>query len=264
MVRLERTFTPDRQRAAAYDRAFRSVLRRIAKARLPVSVYKPCDIRGEAATELSAALYEAWGRALGRQLPPAAKFVVGGDVRESTPPFLAALVEGLCQAGLDVVDLGLLPTPMIYYAKRRLHADGCAIVTASHNPATINGLKWMLGDRPPTPDDVAALGAVSSQSPECRAMGQGQGEGNGDDRTRRRPAHARHLLRLRGLPARNICRIADGPAAHRARSHVRLLGGKGETLSARHFSAMYFLDHPRRGRCPFRRTHARLFAPAAN
>ena len=46
---------------------------------------------------------------------------------------------------------------MIYYAKHRLHADGCAIVTASHNPAAVNGLKWMIGDNPPTPDEVAAL-----------------------------------------------------------------------------------------------------------
>jgi phosphomannomutase / phosphoglucomutase len=122
-----------------------------------MSIYKPCDIRGDAARELSPTLYAGWGRALGRQLPPMAKFVVGGDVRASTPQFLAALVDGLCQAGLDVVDLGRLPTPMIYYAKHRLHADGCAIVTASHNPAPINGLKWLLGDRPPTPNDVAAL-----------------------------------------------------------------------------------------------------------
>jgi len=166
----------------------------------------PCDIRGEAATELSPALYEAWGRALGGQLAPSAKFVVGGDVRESTPPFLAALVDGLCQAGLNVVDLGLLPTPMIYYAKRRLRADGCAIVTASHNPATVNGLKWMLGDRPPTPDDVAALeravmssgwcgsctaaptkGAGSATASPTDHAGKGRGEGDGDHRRRAEP-----------------------------------------------------------------------------
>jgi phosphomannomutase len=122
-----------------------------------MTIYKPCDIRGDAAGELTPALYQGWGRALGLRLPPTAKFVVGGDVRASTPPFLAALVEGLCQAGLDVVELGLLPTPMIYYAKQRLHAEGCAIVTASHNPAAINGLKWMIGDEPPTPEEVAAL-----------------------------------------------------------------------------------------------------------
>ena len=140
-----------------------------------MSIYKPCDIRGNAATELSASLYKAWGRALGRRLPSRAKFVVGGDVRDSTPPFLAALVEGLCQAGLDVVSLGLAPTPMVYYAKGRLQADGCAIVTASHNPATINGLKWMLGDRPPTPEDVAALQRDLELSPISLEEGRGEG-----------------------------------------------------------------------------------------
>jgi len=122
-----------------------------------VSIYRSCDIRGDAAADLSPALYESWGYALGRQRAPMAKFVVGGDVRQSTPPFLAALIEGLCRAGLDVVDLGLLPTPMIGHAKRRLQAEGYAVVTASSDPASVNGLKWMLGDRPPTPDDVAAL-----------------------------------------------------------------------------------------------------------
>jgi len=122
-----------------------------------VSVYKPCDIRGNAATELSTELYESWGRTLGRELAPGTRFVTGGDVRRSTPPFLAALVEGLLQAGMNVLNLGLLPTPMIYFAKRHLQARACAIVTASHNPAEINGLKWMLGERPPKPEDVAAL-----------------------------------------------------------------------------------------------------------
>jgi phosphomannomutase len=122
-----------------------------------VSVYKPCDIRGNAGEELSPALYESWGRTLGRQLAPGSTVVIGGDVRGSTPPYLAALGKGLVQAGMEVTNLGLLPTPMIYFAKRHLQASACAIVTASHNPATINGLKWMLGDRPPTPEGVAVL-----------------------------------------------------------------------------------------------------------
>jgi len=122
-----------------------------------LNIYKPCDIRGHDPTDLSPELYRRWGQALGEQLRPGSKFVVGGDVRLSTPGFLAGLAEGLMAAGCDVVDLGVLPTPMIYYAKRRLRADGCAIVTASHNPADYNGLKWMLGDRPPTPEQVAVL-----------------------------------------------------------------------------------------------------------
>ena len=110
-----------------------------------VSIYKPCDIRGDAAKELTPALYEGWGRTLGRQLPPMAKFVVGGDVRASTPPFLAALAKGLAQAGLDVVDLGLLPTPMVYYGQQRLRAEGCAVVTASHNRGAVERAEVAVG-----------------------------------------------------------------------------------------------------------------------
>jgi phosphomannomutase len=59
--------------------------------------------------------------------------------------------------GIDVVDVGILPTPMIYYAKNRLRAAGCAMVTGSHHAASINGLKWMVGEAPPTNQDVLAL-----------------------------------------------------------------------------------------------------------
>lgn len=120
-------------------------------------IYKPCDIRGHMTTELTPELYLRWGRVLGAQVEAGAKFVVGGDVRMSTPAFLGALIEGLCQTGVDVVDLETLPTPMIYYAKHRLLADACAIVTASHNPPDYNGLKWMVGDRPPTAEQVELL-----------------------------------------------------------------------------------------------------------
>jgi len=133
----------------------------------------PCDIRGQVGAELSPELFETWGSKLGRRLSPGDKFLVGGDVRESTPRFIAALVEGLCREGLDVVDLGLLPTPMIHYAKRRLDAAGCAIVTASHNPATVNGLKWMIGDRPPTPEEVAAMAAGDEHKTTGRRRGGG-------------------------------------------------------------------------------------------
>jgi phosphomannomutase len=93
------------------------------------------------------------------------KFVVGGDTRRSTADFLAALIEGLAQTGVDTVDLGRLPTPMIYHAKRRLKAAACAIVTASHNPGFVNGLKWMIGDRPPTSCDVEAMRRSAENAP---------------------------------------------------------------------------------------------------
>jgi phosphomannomutase len=127
------------------------------RARSAVSIYKPCDIRGEVAEELTPNMYRSWGTALGLQVKPVAKFVVGGDVRASTPDYLEALIDGLADTGVDVINLGQLPTPMIYHAKRRLQAAACAIVTASHNPAFVNGLKWLIGNRPPTPADVEAM-----------------------------------------------------------------------------------------------------------
>jgi len=127
------------------------------KQRTLLGIYHPCDVVGHATVELTPELYRSWGLALGRQLEANAKFVVGGDLRRSTPEFLAALVDGFSQAGLDVLDLGSLPTPMVHYAKRRLLAAGCAVVTASHHPADMNGLRWMLGDRPPTHREVLLL-----------------------------------------------------------------------------------------------------------
>ena len=123
-----------------------------------MSIYKACDIRGDAEAELSPTLYRQWGFALGTRRPPGAEFVVGGDVRASTPTFRAAFVDGLRRAGAAVADLGIVPTPMVYFANRARDARACAIVTASHSPPHVNGLKWMLGDLPPTERDVEALG----------------------------------------------------------------------------------------------------------
>lgn len=124
-----------------------------------MSVYQPCDIRGPV-VELSAELYRKWGYILGRQ---AKRFVVGGDVRTHTPAFLAALTEGLISAGAKVDSLGILPTPLVYLAKRQRGYEACAIVTASHNPPEYNGLKWMIGSLPPTEADVEAIRRASEE-----------------------------------------------------------------------------------------------------
>jgi phosphomannomutase/phosphoglucomutase len=122
-----------------------------------LSLYKPHEISGCVDTELTPELYRSWGRTLGCQVEPRAKFVVAGDVRRQTPEFLAALVDGLAAAGADVIDLGVLPTPMVYYAQRRLDAAGVAIVSSSYGPAGLHGLRWRLGRRWPTPEQVTLL-----------------------------------------------------------------------------------------------------------
>ena len=72
-------------------------------------------------------------------------------------------------AGVDCIDLGLLPTPMIHHAKRRLRAAGCAVVTTSHHRSDLNGLSWLIGDRPATPEQVACLREGAKQPVIARA-----------------------------------------------------------------------------------------------
>ncbi|HPD15953.1 MAG TPA: phosphomannomutase/phosphoglucomutase [Planctomycetota bacterium] len=125
-----------------------------------MSIFKACDIRGAYPTELAEPLYADLGRAVGTVLRGQAdrpSVLVAGDVRTSTPTLQAALIEGLTAAGCRVTDLGIAPTPLAYFAARRLRPDGLAIVTASHNPAGDNGLKLMLG---PLPITLEQMGRV--------------------------------------------------------------------------------------------------------
>jgi len=118
-----------------------------------VAIFKACDIRGVYPDELDERRAKLLGRALGTELD-GADCVVGGDVRTSTPALKAALIGGLTASGTRVIDIGTAPTPVCYWARRRLGVRGAAIVTASHNPPEYNGLKFMLGDLPVTPGDV--------------------------------------------------------------------------------------------------------------
>ena len=114
-----------------------------------MSIYKDCDIRGVYPGEIDEAEVYRAGRALAT-LHPGARVAVGGDIRLSTPALKAALIDGLVASGAHVVDVGTIPTPALYYALSRPGLDGGATVTASHNPAQYNGVKFMFGDMPVT------------------------------------------------------------------------------------------------------------------
>ncbi len=136
-----------------------------------MSVYKPCDIRGPL-TELSSEMYYTWGRLIGNTLATGAHCVTGGDIRPSSREFLAALEKGLKDAGIHVLSLGIVPTPIVYFMKRTYTADAAAIVTASHSPPNTNGLKWLIGCIPPQEEDVRQLEEMSKRElPNLRAGG---------------------------------------------------------------------------------------------
>jgi phosphomannomutase len=119
---------------------------------VPASAFKAYDIRGIVGKGIDETFAEHLGRAFGSEAVQAGEkaVVVGRDGRMSGPGLVAALVRGLVSTGLDVVDLGPVTTPMVYYvaATRGKHGCNSAIqVTGSHNPKDYNGFKMVLSGR---------------------------------------------------------------------------------------------------------------------
>lgn len=112
------------------------------------TIFRAYDIRGVVDIDLSEDVYELLGRAAGTYFRRRGgrRVVVGRDARLTSPAYCAALISGLRTTGCDVIDLGMVPTPVMYFALARLGADGGAVVSASHNPPEFNGLKLRQAD----------------------------------------------------------------------------------------------------------------------
>jgi len=121
-----------------------------------MSIFKACDVRGVYPHEMDEDTARRIGRAVGTILR-GKDAVVGGDVRLSTPQLKAAVVEGITSSGCDAADIGIVPTPAFYFAKKKLGAVGGVMVTASHNPPDHNGLKIILGDLPITEAELSQI-----------------------------------------------------------------------------------------------------------
>jgi len=114
--------------------------------------FKAYDVRGRYPEELNAELCRAIGRAYADET--GAKTVcLGRDIRLSGPELLDALAEGLMEAGVDVIDLGLAGTEMVYFATAHYGYDGGVMITASHNPPEYNGLKMVRHESRPISSD---------------------------------------------------------------------------------------------------------------
>ena len=110
---------------------------------LPAEIFRTYDIRGVVGRSLTPALTRDIGRALGSigREAGAPAFAVCRDGRLSGPELAAALADGLTAAGADVIDVGMAPTPIAYFAAHHLGTGSCVAVSGSHNPPQYNGLK---------------------------------------------------------------------------------------------------------------------------
>lgn len=118
--------------------------------RFDPTILREYDIRGLVGQTLSAKDARAIGQAFGTLVKRqgGARVAVGYDGRLSSPEMEAALVDGLVDAGVTALRVGLGPTPMLYFAVYHLEADGGIMVTGSHNPPDFNGFKMMMGRKP--------------------------------------------------------------------------------------------------------------------
>jgi phosphomannomutase len=107
---------------------------------LDPGVFKAYDVRGVYPAELDEAGAYAVGRAYAEHFEPRA-IAVGRDMRVSAPSMAGAVIDGAADAGVDVVDVGMIGTEMLYYAVGALGLDGGVAVTASHNPKEYTGMK---------------------------------------------------------------------------------------------------------------------------
>ena len=137
-------------------------------------IFRAYDIRGVVGETLTAEVVYQIGRAfatLAQDTGPH-RVVVGGDGRRTTATLQRELARGLCDAGVDVVDIGMVPTPVLYYATHALETGTGVMITGSHNPAEYNGLKMVLDDRALSGEAIQGLRALVETGPLSSGEGR--------------------------------------------------------------------------------------------
>jgi phosphomannomutase/phosphoglucomutase len=126
---------------------------------LPREIFKAYDIRGIVGATLTPAVVETIGRAVGSELLDRKRreIVIGRDGRLSGTELSSALARGLRASGVDVIDVGQVATPMLYFAAHHFDTLSGAMLTGSHNPPQYNGIKIMLAGETLAGDAIQAL-----------------------------------------------------------------------------------------------------------
>lgn len=188
---------------------------------LDPSIFKAYDIRGIVGKTLSAEGIERIGRAIGSEARQRglSRLVVGRDGRLSGPELSAALARGLRATGCDVIDLGMVPTPVVYYAATELAEGSGLALTGSHNPPDYNGIKMMLGG------ETLAGAAIQRLRERVAAADYAQGAGGYETLD----VLPRYIERITedvhpGRPLRVVLDCGNGVAGNTAPRLLRALG----------------------------------------
>ncbi|MDH3546830.1 MAG: phosphomannomutase [Gammaproteobacteria bacterium] len=143
---------------------------------MPITIdcFKAYDVRGQIPKQLNPDVAYRIGNATAEFLD-ARRIVIGRDMRLSSAELTDAVAQGLIEAGVEVLDIGLCGTEMVYFATSHLGADGGIMVTASHNPADYNGLKLVREEARPISADTGLVDirAIAERDERRAAAGPG-------------------------------------------------------------------------------------------
>jgi phosphomannomutase len=176
-------------------------------------IVKAYDIRGVYPDQLNASVAGALGVGFATYLaeaePGASAVVVGRDMRPSGPELVDAFATGVQSRGLDVVDIGLCSTDMMYFASGRLGLPG-AVFTASHNPARYNGIKLCRSAAAPIGEDTG-LAVIRDVARSCAGPGPATGARSRQDLLAEFAVHVRGFIDTDGLrPLKVVADTANG------------------------------------------------------
>jgi phosphomannomutase / phosphoglucomutase len=147
---------------------------------IPQHIFRQYDIRGLVENELTPQVAEAVGRAYAsaafEKESGSLQIAVGHDNRPSSPALQAALIKGLIESGVDVIDVGEVPTPLVYWAEKVLGTDGSIQITGSHNPPEWNGIKMTLSCASVYGDDILELRRRISEGDFVQGDGSSRSE----------------------------------------------------------------------------------------
>ncbi|MFN3233706.1 MAG: phosphoglucomutase/phosphomannomutase PgmG [Alphaproteobacteria bacterium] len=191
------------------------------------TVLREYDVRGVIGDTLGEADAAALGRAFGTQVRRAggSRVCVGYDGRLTSPMLEAALVDGLASTGLEVLRIGMGPSPMLYFSVYHHDADGGVMVTGSHNPPDYNGFKMMLGKKPFFGEQIQGLG-------RCAASGDFEtGTGSATSAPVFDAYVDRLLLDYDGDPIHAAWDTGNGAAGPVIEAVTRRLGGRQRLIN---------------------------------
>jgi phosphomannomutase/phosphoglucomutase len=191
---------------------------------IPMHVFREYDIRGLVANELTPEFAEQLGRGYGQYLteknPGAQSIVLGRDHRMSSEGLAAAFSRGVKSYGIDVVSIGVVPTPLTYFAAHVLPVDGLCMITGSHNPPEYNGFK-------------VGIGKSTLAGPEVQELKKRVAEARDGGRTARETEHdittpyihfVVESLGMTPRPLRVVCDAGNGTGGMVGPRLLRALG----------------------------------------